>query len=61
MTPPWIHQVRRAIGQIIGAPDYDTYLHHMQKMHPQRPPLDRQRFLRERMEARYRGGNGRCC
>lgn len=48
---------------MVGLPDYDNYLNHMQANHPDKTPMSYEEFFRERQEARY-GGNGkvaRCC
>ncbi len=48
---------------MIGLPDYDNYLNHMQVNHPDQPVMTYEEFFRERQEARY-GANGRtikCC
>ena len=48
---------------MIGLPDYDNYLNHMQANHPDQPVMTYEEFFRERQEARY-GANGRtvkCC
>ena len=48
---------------MVGLPDYDNYLNHMQVNHPDKPVMSYEEFFRERQEARY-GGNGRiakCC
>ncbi len=48
---------------MVGLPDYDNYLNHMQKNHPDQPVMSYEEFFRERQDARY-GGNGRiakCC
>ncbi len=48
---------------MVGLPDYDNYLDHMQKNHPDQPVMSYEAFFRERQDARY-GGNGRiakCC
>jgi uncharacterized short protein YbdD (DUF466 family) len=48
---------------MVGLPDYDNYLNHMQTNHPDLPAMSYEEFFRERQDARY-GGNGRiarCC
>ncbi|HEY0502352.1 MAG TPA: YbdD/YjiX family protein [Lysobacter sp.] len=45
----------------IGIPDYDVYAAHVRRMHPDRQPMTRDEFFRERMEARYGKGSNRCC
>lgn len=47
--------------RLIGVPDYDTYVAHLRAHHPERPVPSYAAFFRERQEARYRGGGGRCC
>jgi len=46
---------------MVGMPSYDAYLRHMADHHPDRAPMDRIAFFRNRQDARYRGGGGRCC
>ncbi len=48
---------------MVGLPDYDNYLNHMQITHPEQTVMSYEEFSRERQEARY-GGKGRlarCC
>lgn len=55
----------RYLGQslrlMVGLPDYQTYLAHMESTHPDREPMSYEAFFRERQEARYGGGQGKCC
>lgn len=44
-----------------GVPDYDAYVKHLREHHPERAVPDYKAFFRERQEARYKGGGGRCC
>lgn len=46
---------------IIGVPDYNTYLQHLRKHHPERVPMSYEQFFLDRQAARYKGGGGRCC
>ena len=46
---------------IVGVPDYDLYLAHMRRSHPDAPTLSREAFFRDRMQARYGRGASRCC
>ena len=46
---------------IIGVPDYDTYVEHQRRFHPERTPMTYEAFFNERQAARYRAGGGRCC
>jgi uncharacterized short protein YbdD (DUF466 family) len=49
----------RYLGQtlrlMVGVPDYDNYLAHMQRNHPEQVPMTYEAFFRERQEARYDG------
>ncbi|HNR92443.1 MAG TPA: YbdD/YjiX family protein [Dokdonella sp.] len=56
----WRHAVQTA-RLIIGIPDYDTYVEHIRRFHPEREPMSYEAFFAERQAARYRGGGGRCC
>lgn len=54
--------LRRTGNLMVGLPDYDDYLRHMAKSHPEEPVMDRVAFFRNRQQARYGGkGGGRCC
>ncbi len=46
---------------IIGVPDYDTYVEHLRRFHPERTAMTYEEFFNERQAARYKGGGGRCC
>ncbi|WP_353193884.1 YbdD/YjiX family protein [Pandoraea pnomenusa] len=61
-----VGKVGRYLGQamrlMVGLPDYDTYVAHMNATHPDQPVMSYEAFFRERQEARYGGKNGgRCC
>ncbi len=45
----------------IGIPDYENYVEHIRRHHPEREPMDRDTFFHERMQARYGKGRSRCC
>lgn len=46
---------------IVGVPDYDLYVAHMRRMHPDAQPMTREAFFANRLEARYGRGASRCC
>lgn len=59
-------QAGRYLGQsmrlMVGLPEYDTYLAHMEREHPGKPVMSYEEFFRERQEARYGSGrSGGCC
>ncbi|NLJ50579.1 MAG: YbdD/YjiX family protein [Alcaligenaceae bacterium] len=56
----------RYLGQaarlMVGVPNYDVYLLHMGKEHPDQTPMTYEEFYRNRVNARYGGdGSFRCC
>ncbi len=51
----------QSLRLMVGLPDYDAYLSHMARTHPETAPMSYEAFFRERLEARYGGGKGRCC
>lgn len=59
------HTVRDAIVRtlhaIAGVPDYDSYLAHVLEHHPDRTPMTRDEFVRDRLENRYNRPGNRCC
>jgi len=58
----FLNRLRQMARMMVGVPDYDAYLRHMRAHHPDRTPMDRTAFFRERQEARYGGKNGgKCC
>ena len=57
-----LDQLRATARLMVGMPDYDAYLRHMAAHHPDRAPMDRTAFFRDRQQARYGGkSGGRCC
>jgi len=46
---------------MVGIPDYENYVRHMREKHPDQTPMSYELFFRERQNARYGSGNGRCC
>ena len=61
-------QAGRYLGQsmrlMVGLPEYDAYVAHMEQTHPDDPPMSYAEFFRERQSARYGEGSTRgfrCC
>ena len=65
MIPDKLAQAGRYLGQsmrlMVGLPEYDTYLAHMERTHPDQPVLSYEEFFRERQAARYGSGKTGCC
>ena len=53
--------LRRVLHQVIGAPDYERYVEHVQKCHPGQAILSRDEFATQRLEDRYSRPGNRCC
>jgi uncharacterized short protein YbdD (DUF466 family) len=47
--------------RIAGIPDYEAYVAHLRRHHPEQTPPSRESFLRARLAARYGASGGRCC
>ncbi len=60
MSSAWALAVQTA-RLIVGVPDYETYLAHMRRTHPDKTPMTCEEFFGERMQARYGRGASRCC
>lgn len=60
-----LKQAGNYLGQslrlMVGLPEYDTYLAHMERTHPDKPAMSYEEFFRERQEARYGGSRASCC
>lgn len=57
-----LHGLSETARSMVGQPDYEAYLAHMAACHPERAPMTRIQFFRDREQARYGAkGGGRCC
>lgn len=56
-------QWREALDRLLGLPNYERYLDHMQEAHPGLPVLSRRAFYDEAQKSRYESGSDRprCC
>lgn len=58
----FIGRLRETARLMVGQPDYEAYLAHMAARHPERAPMTRVAFFRDREQARYGAkGGSRCC
>lgn len=55
------HHLRETALLMVGQPSYEAYLQHLATHHPDRSPMTRVEFFRDREKARYGSGGGRCC
>jgi uncharacterized short protein YbdD (DUF466 family) len=56
-----LRDAARVVRRVLGAPDYEGYLAHVQLHHPESMPLTREDFVRSRLEDRYNRPGARCC
>jgi uncharacterized short protein YbdD (DUF466 family) len=56
-----VERVAKVIRRIIGVPDYDAYLAHVNSHHPGCTPMSREEFTQQRMNDRYSRPGNRCC
>ncbi len=54
-------RLARMMRGIAGMPDYDAYLEHLRRCHPEHAPLGEREFFAEYLRARYADGPNRCC
>jgi uncharacterized short protein YbdD (DUF466 family) len=57
----WLARAASVLRTIVGAPDYERYVRHVRECHPDRAPLSRDEFVRQRMDDRYSRPGSRCC
>ena len=67
-SPLWrrLAEVRKALRQtarlMCGVPDYEGYVAHLRRHHPDWLVPSYEEFFRQRQDARYgKNGNARCC
>jgi len=58
---PITAQLASTARLMVGVPDYETYVTHMRTRHPDQAPLSYTAFFHARQDARYGGGQSRCC
>ena len=56
-----LDRVAGVVRRIIGVPDYDRYVAHATRCHPDQPLMTRDEFMRQRMVERYSKPGARCC
>jgi uncharacterized short protein YbdD (DUF466 family) len=61
-----LSKVRRYLNQtarlMVGIPNYEVYVAHMQQHQPDQHCMTYEEFFRERQQARYNGkGSSKCC
>jgi len=57
-------KIRQTAALMVGQTDYDGYLAHWRRVHPDEAPMTRTEFFRNREDRRFGMGNNggfRCC
>jgi uncharacterized short protein YbdD (DUF466 family) len=58
----WLKTIINYLNEIAGVPNYQRYLIHFQKCHPEATPLSEKEFHRKATDEKYGSGNiRRCC
>ncbi len=57
----WLLRAAAVLRRIIGAPDYEAYLAHMARRHPDRAPLTQRQYEQRCLTDRYSRPGSRCC
>ena len=56
-----VQKLRQACRQIFGIPDYERYLEHCARHHPDEKPLSRSEFFARSIDRKYGRSGPRCC
>jgi uncharacterized short protein YbdD (DUF466 family) len=59
--PGWTVRLSQTLRQVAGMPDYQRYLEHLQRCHPDRPIPTEKDYYQEFLGTRYQDGPTRCC
>lgn len=61
-TSKWLKTMYCYLNEIAGVPNYERYLEHVRKHHPEQTPLSETEFHRRAIDEKYGSGNiRRCC
>ena len=56
-----LQRIITTVRAIAGMPDYEAYVAHLRRCHPERPVPTERRFYDEFVKRRYGDGPTRCC
>ena len=56
-----LRRILSAVRAVAGMPDYEAYVAHLRRCHPDRPVPSERRFYDEFVKRRYGDGPTRCC
>jgi uncharacterized short protein YbdD (DUF466 family) len=56
-----LRRISSAVRAVAGMPDYEAYVAHLRRCHPERPVPSERLFYVEFVERRYGDGPTRCC
>ena len=54
-------RIANVVRRVIGVPDYERYLAHQRRCHPDEPALAREAFAHDALARRYERPGSRCC
>ena len=58
---PLAPRIVKTVRAVFGMPDYEAYIEHMRRRHPDRPVPSERDFYDEFVRNRYGDGPTRCC
>jgi len=56
-----LRRINSAVRAVAGMPDYEAYVAHLRRCHPERPVPSERLFYDEFVKRRYGDGPTRCC
>jgi len=56
-----LRRINSAVRAVAGMPDYEAYVAHLRRCHPERPVPSDRLFYDEFVKRRYGDGPTRCC
>ena len=56
-----LQRIVATVRAVAGMPDYEAYVAHLRRCHPERPVPSERRFYDEFVRSRYGDGPTRCC
>ena len=54
-------RVRNVVRRVVGVPDYDAYVRHVRRHHPEAVPMPPDAFISQCWEEKYSRPGHRCC
>ena len=56
-----LERIAKVVRRIMGVPDYDVYVMHQRRCHPDAAVLSPEAFAQDMLKRRYEKPGSRCC